>query len=263
MKTAISIPDDLFADAEELARELKKSRSRLYGDAVREYVARHSAESITESLDRRLRRGRVPQRLRWRRRAPHLRAQRLVTAQGEVWWADLAEPGSEPGFRRPVVVVQGDAFNRSRIATVVCVALTSNLRWASSGQRPSRARATGLPKDSVANVSQLVTLDREALTERVGALPAKKLDLVLLGIDVVLGRLTHCGRITRAGSLHARRVLVEAAHVAVRLPGPLRDRYLARARRRGKKVALVAAARELLELSWTLLDRGEVYRAAA
>ena len=52
MKTAISIPDDLFADAEELARELKKSRNRLYGDAVREYVARHSAESITESLDR-------------------------------------------------------------------------------------------------------------------------------------------------------------------------------------------------------------------
>ena len=73
----------------------------------------------------------------------------------------------------------------------------------------------------------------------------------------------HYGRITRAGSPHARRALVEAAHVAVRLPGPLRDRYLARARRRGKKVALVAAARELLELSWTLLIRGEVYRAAA
>ena len=52
MKTAISIPDDVFADAEQLARELKKSRSRLYGDAVREYVARHSAESITETLDR-------------------------------------------------------------------------------------------------------------------------------------------------------------------------------------------------------------------
>ena len=73
----------------------------------------------------------------------------------------------------------------------------------------------------------------------------------------------HYGRITRAGSPHARRALVEAAHVAVRLPGPLRDRYLSRAHRRGKKVALVAAARELLELSWTLLDRGEVYRAAA
>jgi mRNA interferase MazF len=113
-----------------------------------------------------------------------------VIAQGEVWWADLAEPsGSEPGFRRPVVVVQGDAFNRSRIATVVCVALTSNLRWADApGNVLLPARTTGLPKDSVANVSQLVTLDREALTEPVGALPAKKLELVLLGIDIVLGR---------------------------------------------------------------------------
>lgn len=113
-----------------------------------------------------------------------------MIAQGEVWWADLGAPsGSEPGFRRPVVVVQGDAFNRSRIATVVCVALTSNLRW---GEAPGNvllsARVTGLPKDSIANVSQLVTLDREALTERVGALPAKKLGLVLLGIDIVLGR---------------------------------------------------------------------------
>jgi len=113
-----------------------------------------------------------------------------VTAQGEVWWADLAEPsGSEPGFRRPVVVVQGDAFNRSHIATVVCVVLTSNLRWAEApGNVLLSVRDTGLPKDSVANVSQLVTLDREALTERVGTLPAKKLELVLLGIDIVLGR---------------------------------------------------------------------------
>jgi mRNA interferase MazF len=113
-----------------------------------------------------------------------------VIAQGEVWWADLAEPsGSEPGFRRPVVVVQGDAFNHSRIATVVCVALTSNLRWADApGNVSLGARLTGLPKDSVANVSQLVTLDRGALTERVGSLPAKKLELVLLGIDIVLGR---------------------------------------------------------------------------
>ena len=112
-----------------------------------------------------------------------------MIAQGEVWWADLAEPsGSEPGFRRPVVVVQGEAFNRSRISTVVCVALTSNLRWAEApGNVLLNARTTGLPKDSIANVSQLVTLDREALTERVGAVPSKKLDLVLLGIDIVLG----------------------------------------------------------------------------
>ncbi len=113
-----------------------------------------------------------------------------MIAQGDVWWAELAEPsGSEPGFRRPVVVVQSDAFNRSRIAAVVCVALTSNLRWADApGNVRLTARQTGLPRDSVANVSQLVTLDRSALIERVGALPAKKLELVLLGIDVVLGR---------------------------------------------------------------------------
>jgi len=112
-----------------------------------------------------------------------------VIAQGEVWWADLGEPvGSEPGFRRPVVVVQGDAFNRSRIATVVCVALTSNLRWAEApGNVLLSPRQTGLSKESVANVSQLVTLDRSALTERVGTLPAKKLELVLVGIEVVLG----------------------------------------------------------------------------
>ena len=112
-----------------------------------------------------------------------------MIAQGEVWWADLEEPsGSEPGFRRPVVVVQGDAFNRSHIATVVCVALTSNLRWAEApGNVLLSALLTGLPKDSVANVSQIVTLDRGALTDRVGALPEKKLELVLLGVDIVLG----------------------------------------------------------------------------
>jgi len=113
-----------------------------------------------------------------------------VIAQGEVWWAELAEPsGSEPGFRRPVVIVQGDAFNRSRIATVVCVALTSNLHWAAApGNVLLSSRLTGLPKDSVGNVSQLVTLDRSVLTERVGSLPAQKLQLVLLGLDIVLGR---------------------------------------------------------------------------
>jgi len=113
-----------------------------------------------------------------------------VIAQGEIWWADLGEPvGSTPGFRRPVVIVQSDSFNRSRISTVVCVPLTSNLRWADApGNVPLDTAATGLPKESVANVSQLVTLDRASLTERVGALPESKLDLVLYGIDVVLGR---------------------------------------------------------------------------
>ena len=80
-------------------------------------------------------------------------------------------------------------MNRSRIATVVCVPLTSNLRWAEAPGNVSLAsRATGLPKDSVANVSQLVAIDKALLTERVSKLPRSKLELVLSGIDTVLGR---------------------------------------------------------------------------
>jgi mRNA interferase MazF len=114
----------------------------------------------------------------------------VVIGQGEVWWADLGEPlGSEPGFRRPVIVVQGDSFNRSRISTVVCVPLTSNMRWAGApGNVPLAADVTGLPKDSVANVSQLVTLDKTSLTERAGTVPDAKIELILAGIDIVLGR---------------------------------------------------------------------------
>jgi mRNA interferase MazF len=115
----------------------------------------------------------------------------LVTiAQGDVWWADLPEArGSGPAFRRPVVVVQGDALNRSRIATVVCVSLTSNLKWATApGNVLLPSNLTGLQKESVANVSQLVTLDKTDLTERAGKLSRSKLELVLSGIDVVFGR---------------------------------------------------------------------------
>jgi len=114
----------------------------------------------------------------------------VTVSQGEVWWADLREPrGSKPGFRRPVLVIQGDALNRSRIATAVCVALTSNVKWASApGNVLLSESATGLPKESVANVSQIVTLDKSELTVRVGKLPKAKLDLVLSGVDVVLGR---------------------------------------------------------------------------
>jgi len=114
----------------------------------------------------------------------------VVISQGDVWWADLPPPrGSGPGFRRPVVVVQGDALNRSRIATVVCVPLTSNLQWADApGNALLPARSTSLPKNSVANVSQIVALDKTVLTERVGKLARAKVELLLAGIDVVLGR---------------------------------------------------------------------------
>ena len=114
----------------------------------------------------------------------------MVISQGDIWWADLPGPtGSGPGFRRPVVVVQGDSLNRSRIATVVCVPLTSNVKWANApGNVMLSSRLTGLTKDSVANVSQVVSLDKVLLTDRTGRLPRAQLGLVLSGIDVVLGR---------------------------------------------------------------------------
>ena len=94
----------------------------------------------------------------------------MVIEQGDIWWADLGEPeGSEPGFRRPVLIVQSDAFNRSRLQTVIAVVLTSNLRLVDApGNVLMPAKATGLPRDSVANVSQLITVDREFLTDKIG-----------------------------------------------------------------------------------------------
>ena len=114
----------------------------------------------------------------------------MVISQGDVWWADLPQPiGYGPGFRRPGVVIQGDAFNRSSIRTVICVPVTSGLKWADSpGNVMLGARQTGLQRDSVANVSQITTLDRSALTERVGKVGPSKLDLLLAGLDIVLGR---------------------------------------------------------------------------
>jgi len=112
-----------------------------------------------------------------------------VIERGEIWWADLAEPrGSEPGFRRPVVVVQADAFNRSRIGTVVCVALTSNLRLAEAPGNIIVSRdESGLPRDSVVNVSQILTIDREHLVERTGKLPSRVRERIDRGLRLALG----------------------------------------------------------------------------
>jgi mRNA interferase MazF len=108
--------------------------------------------------------------------------------RGEIWWATLAEPnGSEPGYRRPVLIIQSDDFNRSRIRTLIAVVLTSNVLLAAApGNVMLRARATGLPKDSVANVSQMVTLDKEQLTDRVGRLRADDFKRIEDGIRLVL-----------------------------------------------------------------------------
>jgi mRNA interferase MazF len=114
----------------------------------------------------------------------------VVISQGEIWWADLSEPtGSGPGYRRPVVVVQCDALNQSRVSTVVCVPLTTQLKWADApGNVLLAARGTGLSKESVANVSLIVAIDKRQLTECVGKLPRRQFELVLTGIDILLGR---------------------------------------------------------------------------
>ena len=108
--------------------------------------------------------------------------------RGEVWWADLGEPrGSAPALRRPVGVVQSDRYNESRLRTVIVVALTSNARLVSMPGNVSVAAAlSGLPEDSVVNVTQVATIDRDDVVERVGALPAWLVDLIDDGLRRVL-----------------------------------------------------------------------------
>lgn len=113
----------------------------------------------------------------------------MVIRRGEIWWASLPEPvGAEPGYRRPVLVLQADSFNRSQIATVVVVIITSNLRLAQApGNVLLPVRLTGLSQDSVANVSQLLTTDKQFLTERIGRVPLTLLSQIEAGVRLVLG----------------------------------------------------------------------------
>ena len=112
----------------------------------------------------------------------------MVIERGQIWWADFGEPsGSEPGLRRPVLVVQSDAFNRSRIRTVVAVVLTSNLRLVEApGNVLVPAKTSGLPKDSVVNVSQIITVDRDFLSEPAGRIRGQLLKDVENGLRLVL-----------------------------------------------------------------------------
>ncbi|MFN2316405.1 MAG: type II toxin-antitoxin system PemK/MazF family toxin [Gemmatimonadales bacterium] len=108
--------------------------------------------------------------------------------RGTIWWAELGEPrGSTPGFHRPILIVQADAFNRSRIRTLITVILSSNSRLLDApGNVLIPARLSGLPKDSVANVSQVVTVDRSDLREPAGRLDMPTLRQVEAGLRLVL-----------------------------------------------------------------------------
>ena len=112
----------------------------------------------------------------------------MVIQRAEIWWANLPEPrGSEPGYRRPVLVIQSDDFNRSRISTVIAIVITSNMKLAEApGNVYLPQKLTGLSKDSVANVSQVITLDKSFLTEKVGELPKYLIEEEEEGLRVVL-----------------------------------------------------------------------------
>lgn len=108
--------------------------------------------------------------------------------RGDIRWADLREPaGSEPGHRRPVLVVSSDRFNRSRISTVLAVAVTSNLRLAEApGNVELDAQESGLDRDSVVNVSQIVTLDKSALSDRAGTVGDMTMRRIEAGLALAL-----------------------------------------------------------------------------
>lgn len=112
----------------------------------------------------------------------------MVVERGEIWWADLPEPtGSGPGLQHPVLIIQADSFNQSAINTVVIAIITSSVNLANSlGNVLLSSRASGLPKDSVVNVTQLFTIDRNLLLEYVGTLSARKMQQVDKGLRLVL-----------------------------------------------------------------------------
>ncbi len=108
--------------------------------------------------------------------------------RGEIWWGSLRDPrGSEPGYRRPLLLVQADSFTRSRIQTVLVAVITSNVHLADApGNVLLPTKSAGLPQDSVVNVSQLVTIDKRFLAERAGKLTPEQLRAVEDGLRLVL-----------------------------------------------------------------------------
>lgn len=113
----------------------------------------------------------------------------MTYKKGEIWWADIDEPsGSEPGYRRPVVIIQSDRFNKSKISTVIAAVITSNLRLANApgNIRLGTTKSVGLKKESVVNVSQLITLDKSYLTERIGKLNSNQREELNEGLKLVM-----------------------------------------------------------------------------
>ena len=112
----------------------------------------------------------------------------MVIERGEIWWASLREPaGSEPGYRRPLLIIQSNEFNRSRLHTIMAVVVTSNLKLAKApGNVLLKAKDSGLEKDSVVNVSQVVTIDKSFLSDKVGKLSSQQIEAIENGLRLSL-----------------------------------------------------------------------------
>ncbi len=112
----------------------------------------------------------------------------MVGERGEIWWADLGEPrGSSPGFERPVLIIQSDTFNQTQIKTLIVAIITSNLRLADlAGNIQLSIRTSGLEKESVVNLTQLFTIDRQDLLEFISALSERKMEQVDEGLRLIL-----------------------------------------------------------------------------
>jgi mRNA interferase MazF len=112
----------------------------------------------------------------------------MVIKRGEIWWASLTDPqGSMPGYRRPLAIIQANEFNQSVIKTVIAAVITSNIKLAQApGNLPLPANNSGLNKDSVINVSQLITVDKVLLTEKIGRLTAQQMHQLEEGLRLVL-----------------------------------------------------------------------------
>ncbi|HMP96916.1 MAG TPA: type II toxin-antitoxin system PemK/MazF family toxin [Kiritimatiellia bacterium] len=108
--------------------------------------------------------------------------------RGEIWWASLGEPrASEPGYRRPVLILQSDEFNQSAIRTVICAIVSSNMNLAMApGNVHVSSRSSGLPRPSVVNVSQVITVDKSMLIERVKSLDAQSMGQIEEGLKLIL-----------------------------------------------------------------------------
>ncbi len=119
---------------------------------------------------------------------PDFAERQMVVERGEIWWADLPEPrGSMPGYKHPFLIIQSDKFNQSSLETVIGVVVTTNLRLAKMpGNILLTPRQSGLPQDSVANLTQIVSANKSDLLEYVGSVSDSKMDQVAKGLRIVL-----------------------------------------------------------------------------